>query len=183
METIKFEDIKKANESILTIDVNGKDYAQVNERVKVFRMLYPQGSITTEIISLENGVCVIKATASNEQGVVLGTGHAYEKEGSTFINKTSYIENCETSAIGRCLASCGIGIDTSICSAEEVQNAIAQQSMSDEKAKLIQRMQELIVETESDWELIKKHYKVKHDVDLTEEQLNEIIKHLENKEK
>ena len=164
METIKFEEIKIANESILTIDVKGKDYAQVNERVKVFRMLYPQGSITTEIISLENGVCVIKATASNEQGVVLGTGHAYEKEGSTFINKTSYIENCETSAIGRCLASCGIGIDTSICSAEEVQNAIAQQSMSDEKAKLIQRMQELIVETESDWELIKKHYKVKHDL-------------------
>ena len=33
--------------------------------------------------------------------VLVATGHAYEKEGSSFINKTSYIENCETSAIGR----------------------------------------------------------------------------------
>ena len=181
MEKIKFEDIKKANESILTMDIKGKEYAAVNERIKVFRMLYPQGSITTEIVSLENGICVIKATASNDEGVVLGTGHAYEKEGSTFINKTSYIENCETSAIGRCLASCGIGIDTSICSAEEVQNAIAQQSMTDEKAKLIEKMQELVVTTETELKTILDHYKVKHDVELTEKQLQEIVAHLEKK--
>ena len=53
---------------------------------------------------------------------------AYEKEGSTFINKTSYIENCETSAWGRALGNLGIGIDTSIASAEEVQNAVLNQS-------------------------------------------------------
>ena len=52
---------------------------------------------------------------------------AYEKEGSTFINKTSYIENCETSAWGRALGNLGIGIDTSIASAEEVQNAVLNQ--------------------------------------------------------
>ena len=46
---------------------------------------------------------------------------------SSNINKTSYVENCETSAVGRALAILGIGIDTSIASANEVEDAIAQQ--------------------------------------------------------
>jgi uncharacterized lipoprotein NlpE involved in copper resistance len=58
---------------------------------------------------------------------LLGTGHAYEKESSSFINKTSYIENCETSAVGRALGMAGFGIDTSVCSAEELTNAINNQ--------------------------------------------------------
>jgi hypothetical protein len=58
---------------------------------------------------------------------VLGVGHAYEKEDSSFINKTSYIENCETSAVGRALGMAGFGIDASICSAEELQNAVLNQ--------------------------------------------------------
>ena len=61
------------------------------------------------------------------EGNVRATGYAYEKEGSTFINKTSYIENCETSAIGRALGIFGIGIDGSVASAEEVRNAKANQ--------------------------------------------------------
>ena len=58
---------------------------------------------------------------------LLGSGHAYEKESSSFINKTSYIENCETSAVGRALGMAGFGIDTSVCSAEELTNAINNQ--------------------------------------------------------
>ena len=64
-------------------------------------------------------------------GKIVATGHAQEKEGSTFINKTSYIENAETSAIGRALGLLGIGIDTSIASAEEVSTAIANQTKDD----------------------------------------------------
>jgi hypothetical protein len=60
-------------------------------------------------------------------GVLVATAHAYEKEGSSFINKTSYIENCETSAVGRALGMYGIGIDTSLASADEVANAVTQQ--------------------------------------------------------
>jgi hypothetical protein len=60
-------------------------------------------------------------------GVLVATAHAYEKEGSSFINKTSYIENCETSAVGRALGIYGIGIDTSLASADEVANAVTQQ--------------------------------------------------------
>jgi hypothetical protein len=128
---IKYEDIKQANDAIKITDIKGKDYAEVNQRIKAFRMLYPEGTILTELVSNENGTCVMRATVGyEEEGTlhILGTGTAYEKEGSTFINKTSYIENCETSAVGRALGMAGLGIDTSIASAEEVQNAIANQT-------------------------------------------------------
>ena len=59
--------------------------------------------------------------------MIRATGHAEEYMGSSYINKTSFIENCETSAIGRALGLLGIGIDTSIASAEEVSNAISNQ--------------------------------------------------------
>ncbi len=124
---MKFEDLVKANAEIKTTAIKGKNYAEVNQRIKAFRMLYPNGSISTNIESLENGVVVMKAVVKDEEEHVLGTGYAYEKESSTFINKTSYIENCETSAVGRALGMLGIGIDTSVASYEEVQNAIKQQ--------------------------------------------------------
>ena len=127
---ISFEDIKKANESIKTTNIKGKEYAEVNQRIKAFRMVFPEGSIETDLISNENGVCIFKATIWNGD-TILGEGTAYEKENSTFINKTSYIENCETSAVGRALGMAGFGIDTSVASYEEVANAIAQQE--DEK--------------------------------------------------
>ena len=69
----------------------------------------------------------MKSTCIDGEGNVLGVGHAYEKEDSSFINKTSYIENCETSAVGRALGMAGFGIDASICSAEELQNAVLNQ--------------------------------------------------------
>lgn len=111
-----------------SIDIKGRQYVEVNERIKYFRENYKNWSLTSEIVSLENGVCVIKATVKDENEIVKATGFAYEKEGSTFINKTSYIENCETSAWGRALGNLGIGIDTSIASAEEVKNAMLNQN-------------------------------------------------------
>lgn len=129
---ITFEDIKKANETIVTTDVKGKEYAEVNQRIKAFRIVHPNGSIQTEIVSHSEGVIVFKAIIYDEEKHIIGTGHAQEKEGSTFINKTSYVENCETSAIGRALGMCGFGIDVAIASAEEVQNAMLNQ---DEKTK------------------------------------------------
>lgn len=136
---IKFEDLQKANETIATIDVKGKNYAEVNQRIKVFRMLYPAGVIETEILSVDNGVCIMKATIKDDNDHILGVGHAYEKENSTFINKTSYIENCETSAVGRALAMCGIGIDTSVASYEEVANAIENQKPKNDKVTEAQK--------------------------------------------
>lgn len=122
-----FEELQKANESIITTPIKGKEYAEVNQRIKAFRMVYPGGPIITKMLSNEGGVCVFQATCYDEDGVPLATGHAYEKEGSSFINKTSYIENAETSSVGRCLGLAGFGIDTSVASADEVGNAIANQ--------------------------------------------------------
>lgn len=125
MENLTYEDLERVNKEIKTTDIKGKNYAEVNQRIKAFRMLYPEGLIETEMISNENGVCVFRAKVYGT--TLLATGTAYEKENSSFINKTSYIENCETSAIGRALGIAGFGIDTSIASAEEVQNAINNQ--------------------------------------------------------
>ena len=114
-----YESLMIANQTITKIEVKGKEYAEVNQRIRVFRMLYPNGSIETNIESLEKGICVMSAVVKDDFGSVLGVGHAYEKEDSSFINKTSYIENCETSAVGRALGMCGIGFDTSVANADE----------------------------------------------------------------
>ena len=102
-----------------------EDYVTVNERIMEFYEKYPTGRITTEIVSLENGVVVIKSYAyrNAEDTLPSATGHAYEKEGSSFINKTSFIENAETSSVGRCIANLGIAIKKSVASYEEVANA------------------------------------------------------------
>ena len=122
-----YEQLAKANGTIKTTDIKGKEYAEVNQRIKVFRMLFPNGCIKTNILSLENGVVTMVAEIYDENKNLLATGTAQEKETSSFINKTSFIENCETSAVGRALGMVGIGIETSVASYEEVTNAIANQ--------------------------------------------------------
>ena len=133
---VSYQDIAKANESIETTPIKGKEYAEVPQRIRAFRMLYPEGFIVTDMLSNEDGVCVFRASVGYyEDGdpITIGVGTAYEKENSTFINKTSYIENCETSAVGRALGMAGIGIDTSVASAEEVQTAILNQMETPER--------------------------------------------------
>ena len=110
-----------------TIDIKGKPYVMANERIKYFRDNYPDGAILTELISDVDGKCIFKAEIIVDDKCV-ATGYAYENENSTFINKTSYIENCETSAVGRALGNFGIGIDDSLASFEEVANAISTQN-------------------------------------------------------
>lgn len=170
---IKYEDIVKANETIQTTNIKGKDYAEVNQRIKAFRMLYPEGFIETSLISNENGVCVFQAVVGNGENI-LGTGTAYEKEGSTFINKTSYIENCETSAVGRALGMAGFGIDTSVASAEEVQNAIANQEEKKATKEQIEKLKELLTEEKIESMLV--YYKVKSIEDMLYKDAEEVIK-------
>ena len=127
---MNFEQLSKINERLKAIDVKGKGYVQVNERVKGFRELFPNGRIECEIIDLTDGVVTMKAFVYDEDGKLLATGFAQEKETSSYINKTSFIENCETSAVGRALGWVGIGVDGSMASAEEVANAIKNQNKS-----------------------------------------------------
>ena len=125
---ITYKEIEAANKQMKLTPVRGKDYAEVNQRIKAFRMVYPTGFIIPSIESLYDGVITMTAEVGyyDESGnkMILGVGTAYEKEGSSNINKTSYIENCETSAVGRALGMAGFGIDTAVASAEEVKNAI-----------------------------------------------------------
>ena len=111
-----------------TVDIKGKPYVEVHERIKHFRTSegYEGFSLTTEIHQLDEKTCVIKASISNKIGNIVATGFAREVNGDSFINKTSYVENCETSAWGRALANLGIGIDTSVASVDEVKNATLQ---------------------------------------------------------
>lgn len=124
---ITWEAIRKAVEPLKTVNIKGKEYMQVTERVKAFRSICPGGSITTEIISLTDDMVVMKTTIADEDGKVLSTGMAFERPDSTYINKTSFIENCETSAVGRALGWLAIGVDASMCSAEELVNAVLNQ--------------------------------------------------------
>ena len=124
-----------------TIDIKGKEYVMINERILFFREseLYDGWSLTSEIVSHVNGAILIKAIITDQNGFVVASGMAQEKDGDGFINKTSYVENCETSAWGRALGNLGIGIDTSIASAEEVQNAINNQNKPKPEPKKVTR--------------------------------------------
>lgn len=112
-----------------TVDIKGRPYIEVNEQLKYFRTeeKYKDYSLESEVIELANGVITVKAIIKDGNGIVKATGLAQEKESSSFINKTSFVENCETSAWGRALGNLGIGIDTSVASADEVINAMNNQ--------------------------------------------------------
>ena len=140
---MKYEDLQKVNDRLSPILIERKDkktgqtlskeYNTVDQRISGFRELFPEGSIVTEIVSHENGVVLMKATAYDELGRILATGHALEKESASYINQTSYIENCETSAIGRCLGIIGIGLTDAVASAEEIKGQIdAEQKRTDD---------------------------------------------------
>lgn len=134
---MNYEAIAKVNGEMTMLPLKGKDYAMVPERVTAFRKLYPEGVITTDIIEHDGTTVTMKATIGvfvNGELKVLATGMAQEVRGKGMVNTTSYIENCETSAVGRALGFLGLGINGGgICSAEELANAVvAQRQMKEE---------------------------------------------------
>jgi len=101
----------------------------VNERILYFNSedAYKGWQLETEIVEIDADHVIVKATIINDLGQVVRTGHAHEFTNDTPINKISFLEVCETSAVGRALAFLGIGVEESIASAEEVSHAIKQQ--------------------------------------------------------
>jgi len=116
-----------------TTNIKGKDYVEVNQRLLYFRNepAYAGWSLESELVDLQPDRCCVRAVIRDNEGRIRASGHASEDRTSSMINKTSYVENCETSAWGRALACIGIGIETSIASSNEVQMAIAQQNLGD----------------------------------------------------
>lgn len=132
--------------ALKTVDIKGKAYVTVNERIKYFREHFTGYRLISDIVyhnepeylewsdnegnsksAWRSAEICFKASILNEEGVVVATGYAMEKADSSYINKTSYVENCETSAWGRALANFAIGVDSSVASADEVANAIKNQ--------------------------------------------------------
>lgn len=121
---VKYEQIENANGEIKTTDIKGKGYAQVNERIKAYRKVYPTGSIETEIQDLKDDYVRMRTVVTDENDKIIATGTASEtNNGKNKINLTSMIENCETSAVGRALGFAGFGVDSSIASAEDIEKS------------------------------------------------------------
>jgi len=109
------------------IDIKGKKYVQVRDRIQFFNENYPNGTITTDLLSEpQDKNIVVKARIAPdvaEEPHRHFTGHAQELVGDGFINKTSALENAETSAVGRALAMMGIGVIDSVASVDEINKA------------------------------------------------------------
>ena len=127
------ERLRDINKRINTTNIKGKEYAEVNQRILAFWELFPTGNIVTECETTDTRcdcTCYVYRKETDERPA--STGHAFEVKSGT-INSTSYVENCETSAIGRALGILGIGATHAIASKEELENALAQQGAKQDK--------------------------------------------------
>lgn len=124
------ESLRDVNSRINTTNIKGKEYAEVNQRILAFWELFPNGRIYTDPQTTENRCdCVCEVYRDISDTYPAATGHAFEVK-SGAINSTSYVENCETSAIGRALGILGIGATQAIASKEELENALALQNVN-----------------------------------------------------
>jgi len=119
----------------MPVNIKGSMYRTVVERLNdMYADTDGKYTLTTKVLEDVNGTVLMKATLTlPERGIF--TGHAFERENAGYINKTSHVENCETSAIGRALASAGYA-GSEFASAEEVANAMKQQSSKEIKGAL-----------------------------------------------
>ena len=138
------------------IKIKGKDYVEVHERVTYLRENFGDKDnmfgISTKVIewNKEAKEVIIQAWITDQTGRIVGSGiaHEWQDDPNSFVNATSYVENCETSAIGRALAAFGIGIEDAYASANEVKAAIKKQESKSEK-KSQNKTDDLIDQMES----------------------------------
>ena len=118
-----------------TIQIRGNQYVQVNERIKAFRSNFKDYSLISEIVEMSDTHCVMKASVIDPQGRCVATGYARETVSKSPINKFAFVENAETSAWGRALGNFGIGVDTAICTAEELLQKISSEEQTKKSEK------------------------------------------------
>ena len=139
------EALNNTNADIQYIAVHGKDYAEVKEKVRAFRRVFPEGSIATKIIEVDENHCIFKASIFNENGSLLAEGHAQETYATTKF-KDSMLEIAETSAIGRALGVLGIGIKGGIDSADTMRR-VADKEETKNKMLICHRCGRQIIDT------------------------------------
>lgn len=108
------------------IKIKGRDYITVNERLKHFRLddTYKGWNIIEDVAEINSNEIIVTITIVDADGMLRSKASSQEYRDSSMINKTSFLENAATSALGRALGYLGIGIDTSIASAEEMNSSL-----------------------------------------------------------
>lgn len=177
---MNYEELMMVNDELKTVDIGRKPYVQVNDRVQGFRKLYPEGKILTIMVNYQpNEYCVFKCEVYSDDERVLATGYAQETiEKNRNINRTSMLENCETSAVGRALGFLGIGSVDSIASADEVNKAINKGMELDSVIgeELAADLVADLVEAGQSPDIVVKYNKVSDMSQLTYEQYNNVVK-------
>jgi hypothetical protein len=114
--------------NIPTVSIRGKQYAIVVERHKHLLQRFPEARFNEEILHHDNDRVIVKVELYIGD-TIYSVGHAEEFRNSSYINKTSALENASTSALGRCLATFGLS-GSEFASAEELVNALNNQGNS-----------------------------------------------------
>ena len=176
---MNYEELTLVNDELKTEPIKGKPYVMVNDRVQGYRKLFPMGSIITSIVEQNDEKCVVKCMVTDEDGTILATGHAQETlSKNPNINRTSMLENCETSAVGRALGFLGIGSVESIASADEMNKAINKGKELDAligEDLAADLVHDLVAAGQSP-DVVVKYNKVDDMSQLTFEQYNNVIK-------
>lgn len=148
-----------------TINIKGKEYITVNERLIYFRNTneFKGFGIKEDIVSIDDTEGIFKVTIYDSNGEPIVSAHAQEYRDSSYINKTSFVENGFTSALGRALGYLGIGIDTSIASANEVQNAVTNQKSDNKKWLTESQLNATLKATKDQAEKVLNTFKMKKD--------------------
>lgn len=147
---------------------NLEDYVLVEDRIEEFWKNHPDGRIITEVFHLDHPeakqrMVVIKAivyTTSDHLSMPTSTGWAKEREGTMGANQTAFLENAETSAIGRALANMGVATKKGRASRQEME---AVERNLDEHEAILETIKELASQgtddlkkkVKSNWKLLK----------------------------
>lgn len=131
------------------IKIKGKDYVLVSDRILAFNEMYDKASIKTSYDYLpELSMFVVKAEITCDKGTFTGLSQAVVGDG--YINKTSALENAETSAVGRALGMMGIGVLDSVASADEINKSSNNEIKVNTIPKMevgLQKAREISIET------------------------------------
>ena len=140
--------------NIPTVNIKGKKYSTVNERHKHLLQYFPEARFNEEVL-FHDAERVIVKTELYISDTIYAVGTAEEFRNSSFINKTSALENCSSSALGRCLAAFGLS-GSEYASAEELVNALNNQKGSTQQVSIKDTIKKQTTETKltalySDW--------------------------------
>ena len=124
-------------EQLATVNIKGKEYVEVKTRVQWFRKNIENGCIETDHVHFDGETIMCKSRIFID-GKLVATGMAHEEKNASTINKTSFVEICETSSVGRALGMLGIGIESSVDTAGTIKAAISQQESMDRQDELMQ---------------------------------------------